>query len=549
MNEMKISNPVLRGFYPDPSIVRAGDTYYIANSTFEWYPGVSLHKSTDLVHWIPVKGALDRAELLDMKGNPYCCGVWAPDLTYADGKFWLLYSDVKVSDGPFKDIRNYLTVARNIEGPWSKPYYLRGLGFDASIFHDDDGKKYIVQQQWDHREYRHSFDGIVLTELDTETLEVKPETRRTIYAGTEVKLVEGPHIYKKDGYYYLFAAQGGTVYTHQEVVARSKTLDAFSFETEPKGPFITNFDTPDSYLQKQGHGSLVDTPSGEWYYASLCGRPWHHDTEGGYDPRGWCTLGRETALQKVFWDEEGWPRIEGGHGGMRYVPAPQDALWMDVPTDNSMEDKFEEDTLDIRWNTLRQPFNDRLGRVGGGKLVLRGQGPLTSTFDVSLVARRWQCFNFDASVCIEFKPEHYQEMAGLVNMYNDNHWSFLHLTHYEDKGAVIELSEYNAAHYTTYLRDKAIAVPDGTQRVYLKAEVRKQSYSYLYSFDGTNYERIPVTLDAAVLSDDYVKQNYEGFFTGAMVGLACVDMTGFYKEAVFTDFLYSELGDDYTECK
>ncbi|MBO5509472.1 MAG: glycoside hydrolase 43 family protein, partial [Lachnospiraceae bacterium] len=128
-------------------------------------------------------------------------------------------------------------------------------------------------------------------------------------------------------------------------------------------------------------------------------------------------------------------------------------------------------------------------------------------------------------------------------------WSFLHLTHYEDKGAVIELSEYNAAHYTTYLRDKAIAVPDGTQRVYLKAEVRKQSYSYLYSFDGTNYERIPVTLDAAVLSDDYVKQNYEGFFTGAMVGLACVDMTGFYKEAVFTDFLYSELGDDYTECK
>lgn len=135
------------------------------------------------------------------------------------------------------------------------------------------------------REYHHGFDGITLTEFDVKTMKLKPETERTIWRGTDVKLTEGPHLYKINGYYYLFAAEGGTVYTHQEVVARSKSLDALSFEGMPSNPFITNFDTPRSYLQKQGHGALVDTPSGEWYYASLCGRPWHHDNESFTDPR------------------------------------------------------------------------------------------------------------------------------------------------------------------------------------------------------------------------------------------------------------------------
>ena len=148
-------------------------------------------------------------------------------------------------------------------------------------------------------------------------MRLKPETARTIWMGDDVKLVEGPHLYKINGWYYLFCAEGGTVWTHQESVARSRTLDELSFEASPTNPFITNFDTPGSYLQKQGHGALVDTPSGEWYYASLCGRPWHHETESFTDPRGWCTLGRETSIQKVEWAEDGWPYIVGGHGGER----------------------------------------------------------------------------------------------------------------------------------------------------------------------------------------------------------------------------------------
>lgn len=285
-----IQNPILPGFNADPSIIRVEDTYYIANSTFEWFPGVRLHESKDLEHWNLLPSPLSTTALLDMKGNPSSGGIWAPALSYADGKFWLVYTDVKITEGAFKDMKNYLTTATDIRGPWTDPIKLNGVGFDASLFHDDDGRKYIVQQTWDHREYHHPFDGITLTELNTQTLKLKPETARTLYRGTAVALVEGPHLYKLNGYYYLFAAQGGTVFTHQEVVARSKTLDANSFETQPGEVFLTNVDTPDSYIQKQGHGSLVSTPKGEWYYASLCARPWNRPGESVYDPRGWSTL-------------------------------------------------------------------------------------------------------------------------------------------------------------------------------------------------------------------------------------------------------------------
>lgn len=285
----------------------------------------------------------------------------------------MIYTDVKVVNGAFKDCTNYLVTAEDIHGPWSEPVRINGVGFDASLFHDDDGRKYLVQQTWDFREYHHQFDGITLTEFDVDTMKLKPETARTIWDGTSVKITEGPHLYKKDGWYYLFAAEGGTVYEHQESVARSRTLDECSFEVMPNGPFIGNFDTPDTYLQKQGHGALVDTPSGEWYYASLCGRPWRHDTEPAHGTRGWCTLGRETSIQKVEWDEDGWPRVVGGHGGQRYVDAPKDAIETVAPATRDERDEFESDELGLNWNTLRVPFTDAMGTVGGGKLALRGQ--------------------------------------------------------------------------------------------------------------------------------------------------------------------------------
>lgn len=546
---MKIKNPVLPGFNADPSIIRVEDTYYIANSTFEWFPGVRLHESKDLVHWNLLPSPLSTTTLLDMKGNPSSGGIWAPDLSYADGKFWLVYTDVKVVDGAFKDMTNYLTTATDIKGPWTDPIKLNGVGFDASLFHDEDNRKYLVQQTWDHREYHHPFDGITLTEFDTQTMKLKPDTARTIYRGTAVKLVEGPHLYKINGYYYLFAAEGGTVFTHQEVVARSKTLEADSFETEPDGPFLTNFDTPNSYLQKQGHGALVDTPSGEWYYASLAARPWHHPNESITDPRGWSTLGRETSIQKVEWDQDGWPRIVGGHGGTTYVDAPKDAILTEAPNDHSQIDDFQDEKLDINWNTLRMPFSSQMGRVGNGQLKLIGRGSLANCHDLSMIARRWQAFYFDAVTKVKFSPFSYQQMAGLTNYYNDKHWSFVFVTWNEINGTVIEVAENNRGVYTSYLKDAAINVPEGIEYVWFKTKARKQTYTYEYSFDGNNWQTIPVTLNAAVFSDDYVLQTSGGFFTGAFVGLAAVDYSGYETEAQFDFFEYKEYGDEADSVK
>lgn len=545
---MKINNPVLRGFHADPSIIRVEDTYYIANSTFEWFPGVRLHESKDLVHWNLLPSPLTRTSQIDMRSIPSSGGVWAPDLSYADGRFWLIYSNVHIVEGAFKDVANYLVTAEDIRGPWSEPIRLNGVGFDPSLFHDDDGRKYLVQQTWDFREYRHSFDGITLTEFDHERMRLLPDTERTLWQGTETKLVEGPHLYKKDGDYYLFAAEGGTMYTHRESVARSRTLDALSFESMPHNPLISNFDSPTSYLQKQGHGALVDTPSGEWYYASLCARPWHHTIESAYDPRGWCTLGRETSIQKLQWDDDGWPYIVGGQAGCTSVDAPRDAVLNDDDCaneqNNNQHDDFEDNQLHGDWNTLRVPFGDEMGRVGDGVLTLNGQGSLSNLRELSLVARRWQAFNFDASVAIEFSPTRYREMAGLTNYYNDLCWSWAFITWDEKRQCrVIEVAQNDFNTYTSFLQDNAIVVPEDVERVWLRTRVRTQYYTYEYSFNGVDWHNIPVQLDAKILSDDYVNQRYGGFFTGAFVGLACVDLTGYGKQARFTHFDYCELPD------
>lgn len=535
---MKIMNPVIKGFNADPSIVRVEDTYYIANSTFDWFPGVQIHESKDLVHWQLITHPLDTVTLLDMKGNVDSGGIWAPDLSYADGKFWLVYTDVKVTNGAFKDCVNYLTTSESIYGPWSDPIRLNGVGFDSSLFHDDDGKKYIVQMEWDHREYHHPFYGIKCTEYSVEEERLLPETGKIIWRGTDVKLTEGPHLYKIFGKYYLFCAEGGTTYAHQEVVARADSIyGEYEFQGET---FLTAFESPDNPLQKCGHGALVDTPEGEWYFAHLTGRPWHHETESIHDPRGWCTLGRETAIQKVKWTEDKWPLIVGGKQGSIEVEAPKNITLHPYDPNYLIKDDFEEAHLNIHFNTLRVPFTEKIGRISNSHLVLRGGGSLTNLHDTSLVARRWQSFELEAETRLAYYPTTFQQMAGLTNFYNSQHWSMIQITWNELNGRVIEVTENNQGVLTSYLKEQAIKVPKDVEYVYFKTKVKTSSYSYAYSFDGKEWIDIPVTLDAKILSDDYVNQTNGGFFTGAFVGMANVDYSGYDLEAKFDYFVYEE---------
>ena len=226
-----------RASIPTRRFAASASDYYIATSTFEWYPGVQIHHSRDLVNWRLVRRPLERASQLDMRGEPDSCGYGRPCLSYADGKFWLVFTDVKRFDGDFKDAHNYIVTAPTIEAPWSDPIYVNSSGFDPSLFHDDDGRKWFVNMVWNHRDRagahltHPAFAGILLQEWDPASGRLIGPVKN-IFAGSTLGLVEGPHLFKRGGWYYLTTAEGGTGYEHAVTMARSRAIDG-PYELHP----------------------------------------------------------------------------------------------------------------------------------------------------------------------------------------------------------------------------------------------------------------------------------------------------------------------------
>ena len=292
---MNVKNPILTGFHPDPSIVAVGEDFYLATSTFEWYPGVLIYHSRDLVSWRLVARPLDSPRLLDIRGVPDSCGVWAPCLSYHRGMFFLVYSAVKSFDGVWKDTPNYVTTATEIDGPWSDPVLLSKSGFDGSMFHDDDGRSWYLSMLVDHRGGKF-FGGVVLQEYSKEQQKLIGQ-QQLIFEGTELGKTEGPHIYRKDGHYYLLTAEGGTEYGHAVTIARSRSIEG-PYELHPSNPLISAREDRNAPLQKSGHGDLFATSEGRWYCVFLVGRPLPDSDR--------CMLGRETAIEEIEW-REGWP--------------------------------------------------------------------------------------------------------------------------------------------------------------------------------------------------------------------------------------------------
>ena len=307
-----IQNPIIRGFNPDPSILRVEDDYYVVTSTFEWFPGCQIHHSRDLRNWKLVGRPLNRVSQLDMSGVPDSCGVWAPCISYKpdNKKFYLLYTNVRRFDGPFKDTPNFVVTANDILGDWSDPVYLNSSGFDPSFFHDDDGTTWLVNMIVDHRKNKF-FGGIVLQKFDCELNRATGEIHH-IFPGTEHDRTEGPHIYKRNGWYYLSVAEGGTSYEHCVTFARSKDITGL-YELHPENPIITARNTPENYLQRAGHGDLVETPDGEWYCVFLTGRP--------LTQRGRCITGRETGIEKMQWRDDWLYLACGGNVPRKFVEA------------------------------------------------------------------------------------------------------------------------------------------------------------------------------------------------------------------------------------
>jgi len=546
MHNLTIQNPILKGFNPDPSICRVGEDYYIATSTFEWFPGVQIHHSKDLKNWQLIKHPLDRVSQLDMRGNPDSGGVWAPQLSYHDNKFWLIYSDVKVAYGAWKDGHNYLSTCDTIDGTWSDPIYMNSSGFDPSLFHDDDGRKYFVNMVWDQRAQNHSFYGIVLQEYCRNQKKLIGDAKM-IFKGTHHQLTEAPHLYKINGYYYLITAEGGTIYSHVATIARSKNIEG-PYEVHPENPLISSVHRPDNPLQKAGHASIVEAHTGDWYLVCLVGRPLKpaaitnapgRNEDVTVETRGYCPLGRETAIARLEW-KDGWPYVVSDNTPSMTVDAPgfTEHKW---PQNFDTKDNFDKENLNIHFQTLRIPLVEDIANLKErkGHLRLYGRESLNSKFTQAFVARRWQSFNFDAETKLEFNPTNFQQMAGLACYYNTMNWTTLHITHNEEKGKILDLMTAENGKFTNPIAGSEIVIPPDTNAVYVKVQVRTLTHTYSYSFDGATWHEIPVTLDAYKLSDDFVSGG--GFFTGAFIGMHCMDITGRKLHADFDYFSYEEI--------
>jgi xylan 1,4-beta-xylosidase len=502
----EIRNPVLRGFNPDPSILRVGEDYYLATSTFEYHPAVRIHHSTDLATWDVVGHALD--EGFDLRGVPDSAGVWAPSLTYVDGEFWLAYSIVRSADGDDKDVENYLVTARSIEGPWSEPVYLGSRGFDFSFFHDPDGTHWIVGVQWDQRPEHPGFGGLVLEQY-------LPQERRTSGEAAllyqESGLVEGPNLCRIDDWYYLLIAAGGTGWNHGITVARSRSLLG-PYERDPQPAVLTSRDAPGEPLQKAGHGELVQTPTGQWVLTHLASRPALSLGER------YCILGRETCLQAIEF-VDGWPRLAGGgHHGAQVVQVDTPA-GHDTRADGFRDD-FEASYLDSRrWSTLRAPLGAAGDlRVRPGWLRLRAGHSPASVFDQSTILTRVEELRCTVETLIDAQPTSTREMAGLIAWYDRQGWIWLQLTWDRENGRHLRVVRRDG---DTTTRSEPVVVPEGPIR--LRAELDGPDLRFWHAGPAGAWKALAGTYPAWTLSDDHGPRLR---FTGLFFGVRADDLDG-----------------------
>lgn len=549
---MKIQNPILKGFHPDPSIIRVGEDYYIATSTFEWWPGVRLHHSRDLKHWELIEAPLNRMSQLDLRGVGASQGIWAPCLTYDKGTFYLVYTVVKAFYCNMYDTENYLVTARDIHGPWSDPIALNNFGFDPSLFHDEDGRKYMVSMVTDHRVPKKYAGRLVLQEYDAVNKKMTGPVRE-IYQAEKIFL-EGPHIFKRNGWYYLFSADTGTGEGHGQTIQRSRNIWGpyemyqadFMERTEDGEAYsiLTSRHHPDILLQKSGHADLVETPDGEWYIVHLCGRAGcerNPEDVSRFAGERRYPLGRETAIQKMRWTEDDWLVMDCGDGPQRNVPFEEiegpkcgetsqnaEVLWKTKPD----RDDFDSPSLDMEFQSLRIPMDEHYLslRERSGWLRLYGRSGLSSKFSQSLIARRWTEFSFDVSTRMEFEPEVFKQMAGLILMYDTDNYLYLHVSCDEEIGKCITILR---AENKTYSYPADYESLEEGKSLILKASVRDEKCQFSYGYEEDKMQKIGPEFETGFMSDEACR---EGWFTGAMMGIACQDLTGFGLHADFDWF-------------
>ena len=476
-------NPVLPGFYPDPSVCRVGDDYYMVNSTFNYFPGVPVHHSKDLIHWEQIGHCITRPAQTRLQNIGAWSGIYAPTIRYHEGTFYMVTTNVS-GGGHF-----YVT-AKDPAGEWSDPIRVWDQGIDPDLFFDDDGKTYFLSAQ--------GAGEIHLAEIDLKTGRLLSRSE-TVWRGTGGRCAEGPHMYKKDGWYYLMIAEGGTEYGHSETIARSRDLRG-PFEECPLNPILSHapargYQNP---IQGTGHADLIQAHDGSWWLVCLGFR-----VLGGF----YHVTGRETMLAPVKWDEDGWP-VVNGNGAI--------SLDMNVPTlpqvpfaEKPARTEFDEEKLGLEWNyyCAPHPENYSLSEREGWLRLHPGAVTIDDSDSPTWLGRRQQHIAFAAATKLDASGLKDGDEAGLtVFMTTDFHYDAAVRKH---DGKLWLVLKYRMSR----MRHTAKEIPLESAVVYLKAQGNKDVYSFLYSTDGVKYEPLG-EMDAAFLSSETA-----GGFTGVYLAL------------------------------
>ena len=510
-------NPILQGFYPDPSVIRVGADYYLANSTFAYFPGIPIFRSRDLVNWTQIGNAIDRPDQFDFTGLAVSEGMFAPSLSEHAGIWYIV--NVCVGCGG-----NFVITAKSPAGPWSKPTFIRGLdgAIDASLFFDDDGSAWIVYNA--PPPGRPLYDGhraIWLQRFDPQTGQTTGDRALLINGGIHPDAkpiwIEGPHIFRKGGFYYLIAAEGGTAENHSEVVLRGRSVSG-PYEPAPINPILTQRDLPPGRTQpvtSAGHASFVATPDGKWWAVFLATRPYQDD---------YYNTGRETFLLPVTW-RDGWPDIlPAGQPVPILVQRPELPKGAGpIPTSGSFEiaDRFSERKLRPYWMMLRTPKEQWYSLANG--LTLRPRSvSLGSRGNPSLLVRRQQHADASAATVVRFVPAHDGERAGLVTFQSDAYWYFVGLVRHGTKLSVTldRRAGPSDPEDGATVASTAFAPRPGNP-LYLKIAAHGARYDFYYGYAPNRWRVLKRGEDGTILSTKRA-----GGFVGAMFGLYAYDPSG-----------------------
>lgn len=478
-------NPVISGYYPDPSICRVNDDYYLVNSSFEYFPGVPIFHSKDLIHWKQIGNCLTRPSQLPLEKAKPSEGIYAPTIRYHEGTFYMITTNVS-------DKGNFIVHTTNPTGDWSEPIWLKQGGIDPSLFFEN-GKCYLTSNP---------NNTICLCEINPMTGEQLTATT-PIWNGTGGRYPEAPHIYKKDGWYYLLISEGGTEYGHNITIARSSNIYG-PYESNPANPILThiNANAQHNPIQGTGHGDLIEAHDGTWWMVCLAFRP-----QTGRSLRHHL-LGRETYLTPVRWDANAWP-VVNGDGTL--------SLQMKVPTLTQyptpiqpVRTYFNKSQLGPEWVYIRNPRMENY--IITPKNKLRLMGTTTHLDDIgspTFIGRRQQHINFIATTSITLQNANQKDEAGITALMNNQSHYDLFIQQYSNKEQKVVL-RYRLGELTHIKKEIPIA---SSQTIQLRIQGENDFYTFSYSTDGKHF----ITLGK--MNTCYLSSETANSFTGVILGL------------------------------